>query len=634
VSLQSFVLHSREADTEDECRSQRWAQSGVTKPMADYCAEYCKGDSMDEIEPMAEGGPHKSPPEGGAMPDVGPVAVATMRWLAVRAARKATEATLGPKQERAVAKAWEATLAHVVREILPEDAEPDYRHHIEGVLARALNNTARTGAFSLHTEAERKIAAEGLVQQLQAPSSEIDPDTLGIDVGLVFTMLFAEWPSQLVELASRDQNLFPFVVVEQLEDVRALLMDMGQKITMVSERAMQPEGAGLSEAEEMRIRSLAGQGLIPSLQAMYPLHPPADLYGNLMPICIFPAQEDEWGNLNAALGELTDIEVPAYYTPYSDKFDPSGKEQYDADLKAGDRPGRYNDPTYRFLRLYADDNGRMRIDCGLSRYFASLATSEMLDAEFMQALAPNVDELIGLDSLKRREWLHRNVRDLVTVGDHRAAAVSIATVTLMETGDGRYQILLVPRSIDVATHPLFNHVAPAGIFAPLNWDNPTGDYSVCNCLYREFLEELYDVKELARGERLRYRVEREPEIQRLQELIQQKKARLLYTGISVNLLTMRPEICTLLLIQDPEWIDRESDPSLPRPMKLNWEYLPREAGHLLRPERKYAIFLDLDENLEPIEQAARLGPSELVPNAAAAIGLAVPVAKRILAVNR
>ncbi|ALG08099.1 hypothetical protein AOZ06_15280 [Kibdelosporangium phytohabitans] len=46
----------------------------------------------------------------------------------------------------------------------------------------------------------------------------------------------------------------------------------------------------------------------------------------------------------------------------------------------------------------------------------------------------------------------------------------------------------------------------------------------------------------------------EPEVLRLEEaLADRATAELSYTGVSINLLAMRPEIYLLLLINDPSW---------------------------------------------------------------------------------
>ena len=106
------------------------------------------------------------------------------------------------------------------------------------------------------------------------------------------------------------------------------------------------------------------------------------------------------------------------------------------------------------------ENGRPRIDCGLGRYFQSLATSEVCDTELMKALIAHPDDAIGLGELPRRASIHGRTPDPITDGAGRAAAVSVAMVIMVAAPDGGHLVLMSPRSDEVATHRLFNHIAP------------------------------------------------------------------------------------------------------------------------------------------------------------------------------
>ena len=76
---------------------------------------------------------------------------------------------------------------------------------------------------------------------------------------------------------------------------------------------------------------------------------------------------------------------------------------------------------------------------------------------------------------------------------------------------------------------------------------------------REFVEELYGVHELETGDG---RVDpnaiyRRREAQLLDGMLKAGDAALLYSGVAVNLLALRHEICTVL-VEDPRWYERES----------------------------------------------------------------------------
>jgi hypothetical protein len=220
-------------------------------------------------------------------------------------------------------------------------------------------------------------------------------------------------------------------------------------------------------------------------------------------------------------------------------------------------------------------------------------------------------------------------------GRHRAAAVSHATVIAAAAGngDGGYDILLPPRSGAVATHAHFNHVAPSGIFAPFDERSPSPapEFSIRRNFYREWVEELYAIEQ---HQRPGYSFdlpdpEDEPEITRLKDMLDDpRKGGLYYTGVSVNLLTMRPEICLLLLIRDPGWLKEEANiaRATGRPSKLSWEYAQGPWDGERAPGQSDRGLFQLNAELQPRGRDP-LKPTFLIPNAAAAISLAVKTIK-------
>ena len=153
-------------------------------------------------------------------------------------------------------------------------------------------------------------------------------------------------------------------------------------------------------------------------------------------------------------------------------FDPASESDYCGHLAEQSPDTKWNDPTYRMLKLDSTSGG-WRLTCGTGWYFESLATSEVLDAEMMRALAPAPDRSVDLEVLPRRRWVHRHVegQDLVLDGAGRSGALSVATVTMYRApgqhGPGRYEVILSPRADWVARHRFYNHVAPSGIFQTL-----------------------------------------------------------------------------------------------------------------------------------------------------------------------
>jgi len=398
----------------------------------------------------------------------------------------------------------------------------------------------------------------------------------------------------------------------------------------------------LAEAAK-RAQVLSGSGVVATLRQIYPGYPLVELWGTAMPICTFPAPPSDWHDLESPRGLLLGLSVPGV-EEWDQEFDRAGLEGFQRDVErykhadSDDRRHFFPGPTYALHAIRNRPGGRVTLDCTMGRYFTSMATSERLDDELMHELEADPDRPVPLEKLKRRSWLHDQLRELdanstpVVNGKYRAGAVSHATVVMLANTEGGYDILLPSRSDEVATHARFRHVAPSGIFAPLNAHSPSRhqEFSVRRNFYREWVEELYNAKEYEGWELDQFRPEavadpeEEPEIGRLLEVIDPNSARrrgdLYYTGVSVNLLTLRPEICLLLVIDDPDWLTteiRESD-GLKRPLVLSWEYLS-SSGQLAETER-----LRLSADLYPAD-GKPLDPSFLVPNAAAAISLALKV---------
>ena len=395
--------------------------------------------------------------------------------------------------------------------------------------------------------------------------------------------------------------------------------------------------AAKEKARKARIRAeiLAGAGVVKTLRQIYPDYPPVELWGVTHPICEFPAQSSQWNDTESALGSLLDRRVPNEFE-YSDEFDQEGgKYAFDAYLeryqRATPEERRHFFPgaAYAFNRLRFANQRVASVDCVMGRYFTSLATSEDLDTEMMEALATDPNSTVALSQLPRRSWLHQQVEDPIVDGRHRAAAVSHATVVMSANKDGGYDVILPVRSDDVATHANFNHVAPSGIFAPYDESTPSPveEFSVRRNFYREWVEELYAMEVYEHPQSYSVLVpdpEDEPEITRLKELFRKKKGYLSYTGISVNLLTLRPEICMALIIEDPEWLAEEGRVARDtgRPFKLGWEYEQNIWQGSKVPGKPGQLRMQLDADLQPAD-GSLLNPSFLIPNAAAVISLAV-----------
>ncbi|MFI6168937.1 hypothetical protein ACIBCN_19310 [Nocardia sp. NPDC051052] len=430
----------------------------------------------------------------------------------------------------------------------------------------------------------------------------------------------------------------PHSRAEVLKPVEALLEKRRPEPSPVK------EDQELAEQQKLERRSavLNGRGLYDTLRALYPSYELLELWDVTHPICVFSAQSSVWNNLESALGRPPSNFLPhPLRWPRDEYYHPPAEEQFNKDVAKFRHPDTnttrfFPGPTYSLDKLHLPLPGQpLKIDFKFGRFFTKTATSEDLDPEMMKALAADPDTPVSLEQLPMRKWLHGEVADIVVDGAHRDGAVSHATTIMIKNIQGGYDLFLTRRTNDVATHANFSHVCPSGIFSPhydeSNHENSKDEFSVWRNFFREFSEEMYDKQE---QQFPHYHIEGatdpadEPEARRLRALLASGQAFLTYTGVSINLLTMRPEICLLLRIEDPDWLRRERHMKKPnRSLKLNWEYHDQAAAENLITEKQWSHWrIVLDSDLRPADGSV-FEPSWTVPNAAAAVKLAIDVMK-------
>ena len=299
-----------------------------------------------------------------------------------------------------------------------------------------------------------------------------------------------------------------------------------------------------------------------------------------------------------------------------------------------------------------------KISFKVGRYFLALSTTdELIERELIDRLSTNPNAELDLGDLPRRKWLHDTLggSDPVCCGAFRSAAVGINTLVVFfdkdEDNDGEskgFYFFGNPRSGKVATYPYFFNVVPSGMFQPTVFPRePKREFRIKHSFLREYFEELYDAEEVrkSKGRGHANHFYRKGPVKRLLKRLKSNnskvRAELYFTGLCVNLLTLRPDICTLLLIRDGDWYDEEGSDSRDEDghiysIKLSDEYLVDEPSHLKElfdklGVDKLKIRVPLNERLEVI-QPDRLGPHNMLPPAAAFIGLGLRVARQKLGI--
>jgi hypothetical protein len=205
-------------------------------------------------------------------------------------------------------------------------------------------------------------------------------------------------------------------------------------------------------------------------------------------------------------------------------------------------------------------------------------------------------------------------------------AIATSTLLVVCGDDGKYRLVFQKRSANTAAHAGLFHVIPAAMFqpairfpkplpncdsAPLEEAAPEWDWRFN--VIREYGEELFseelDATQID---------SRTPRTLAMATALADGRASLHATGLVVNLLNLRPEICTVLIIRDASWWKEQTKSLVP-----NWEYETGSAqpGQILK---EFSL-----TNVEA-EFLALCGasPGAWVPPGLAAVWLGVDAARR------
>ncbi|MYD09594.1 MAG: hypothetical protein F4X02_06080 [Chloroflexi bacterium] len=227
------------------------------------------------------------------------------------------------------------------------------------------------------------------------------------------------------------------------------------------------------------------------------------------------------------------------------------------DLQNG-KPGLHNGRTFTLKSLREKP---LKLRGALGRYYDMLATCAAFERELRAAAAQ------GWMRAPARAAYHRQVQppEALRRGIKRSAAIGIGTLTVFNDA-GQYKALLARRSDATAFDSGMYHVLPAMMFGPTTADFADArEWSVKHQVLREVLEELFNMPEQRSPARWDFYYDH-PALRYLSSLLDSGAAQLCASGIILNLLTLRPEISTLLLIHDPDWYRRVTAPDSDMPL--------------------------------------------------------------------
>jgi len=269
--------------------------------------------------------------------------------------------------------------------------------------------------------------------------------------------------------------------------------------------------------------------------------------------------------------------------------------------------------------------------CGRADYPAVIASNDACRDELRRALgrARTYDPSI-FATLTRRQALQgvglrgliETERSIPGVGNRAMSGIGISTLVVCQDRVRGPLVGLTRRSGTVAAYPDTWHVSPAGMFDSLT-NKFDDEYSVVHNVLVEVLEELYARKELEllrEEERDRnhdwfYEFENIfPLAQALMSPSGSDEVELRLLGVGIDLLNLRAELLTILLIRDPSWYSTARVQ-----MKHHWE---NKRGH--------TIFQPFDQQRKRVSQTT--DPGKWVPAGLVCASEGMRVASRLLGI--
>ena len=266
----------------------------------------------------------------------------------------------------------------------------------------------------------------------------------------------------------------------------------------------------------------------------------------------------------------------------------------------------------------------------LTKYGSALATQDALEWELLTVLGKyGYSERTSPSDLAKnarilplRYKTERRSSYLINPYHRHYNAMAVAMVIVYNAGGDEYKVLFGKRSGETAAHADLCHVIPAGMFQPECGDALT-EWNVYHCIMKEYGEELFSYEIEKNVLDATYFYSEWTGVASLLAALDEGKCEFKITGLIVNLLNFRPEICCLLLVRDADWWARQR-----RTMRPNWEYVPRQELLDAGKPGQSDFLLDSIEQQFEAQFAASAGM--WVPPGLAALWLGVDAARRAL----
>jgi len=225
----------------------------------------------------------------------------------------------------------------------------------------------------------------------------------------------------------------------------------------------------------------------------------------------------------------------------------------------------WNNDTYRVMSIDEKDN---QIRLGKSDYYKTLSTCDFHYYSFMKSDNQMV-QCIGNDY---NQWF-KKLENIVIYNELTTVSASLGCSTLLVIKNydtQKYQYYIVDNSI--AKNPAnTKHVVPSFMVQPTTKTTNIEDFKLQSDIQtqvlKEFGEELLGMKELEKistGRELKLLMQKNPTLKKLKKLLNEGNAILKVLGVSLDIFRLRPELLTVLVIEDEEFYNN----FLP---KISWE---------------------------------------------------------------
>ena len=365
--------------------------------------------------------------------------------------------------------------------------------------------------------------------------------------------------------------------------------------------------------------------MIPILSLLYPKYENRFLKigADIFPVVAFPIENNQSDDPNSVLGSLDQEKR----IPIDPQLKAAGNEYLNhlEYLKKSEGRPLVNLPTFCYDRFAQD--GQMKIDCSMGNYFDNLKSCFVLEWELTTQLGMWETPSEGYDRFVRQLILRNRVTNLASDRDPvldpvgRRPAIGVQTMTLFNQGD-HYAVLFGERSSKgVIAEEDYLALIPQGVFQPTAND-PDHEFSVIHNVLREYYEELFAKGKEVEGPPSAMSYDyfyKKSDVKYLRGLIEAGSARIYLTGVAMNMLNLRLDICTMLVIDTDEWYEKHSggEGSLSR-IKFNEEW--KDEG-----EKKTR-----GPNVWTIDRLEKhgLSPATTFPTSAAAIALGLGKARQ------